>query len=74
MDSLPLIVVDEDALRFEEVEEVDLLTSLIKYLRDSALVCILNSTSDLMKFDKIVLLEKGKIVESGNPLDLIRDP
>ena len=74
LDSLPLIIVDEDALRFEEIEEVDLLTSLIKSLRDSALVCILNSTADLMKFDKIILLEKGKIIEFGHPLDLIRRP
>ena len=42
-----------------------------KYFNEQTIICIAHRLSTLKDMDKILVLEKGKIIDSGRPKDII---
>lgn len=43
-------------------------------LEGRTLIAVAHKLHTVMDFDRIVLIQKGKIIESGNPQDLLATP
>jgi ABC-type multidrug transport system fused ATPase/permease subunit len=65
-----ILVYEEDMLSDKEAENY--IDSLIKkYFQESTILCILHKLENLGNFDRVVIMEKGKIIEVGCPLKLL---
>lgn len=43
-------------------------------LEGRTLIAVAHKLHTVLDYDRIVLIDKGKIVESGNPRELVADP
>jgi len=68
----PIIIVDEDALFIEESPQIKLIDYLRDYLPYSTVICLQSTCEDLLSYEKIVVLDKGEVIEQGEPLNLIK--
>jgi ATP-binding cassette subfamily B protein len=68
----PEIVVFDDCLSAVDAKtEKEILANLYQYLKDRTAIIITHRIFSLLDFDRIVVLEEGKIVESGTHQELI---
>ena len=68
----PEIIVLDDCLSAVDAKtEKEILGNLYQYLRDKTAIIITHRIFSLFDFDRIVVLEEGRIVESGTHQQLI---
>lgn len=68
----PAMVVFDDCLSAVDAKtEKEIITNLNEYLKDKTAIIITHRIFSLLSFDKIVVLEEGKIVEQGTHQQLI---
>ena len=68
----PEIVVFDDCLSAVDAKtEKEILANLYQYLKDRTAIIITHRIFSLLDFDRIVVLEEGKIVESGTHQELL---
>ena len=68
-----ILLTYEDSLNFGKGVEVNLET-ISEALQDSTIICITNGSNNLYSFQKIFFLDAGKVIEQGNPRDLVANP
>ncbi len=69
-----VIVLDEATSSLDSQTEHDIQQDLERLLQGRTAIIIAHRLSTIMKADKIVVLEKGKIVQMGSHRELIRKP
>lgn len=68
----PVIILDEPSSALDPQAEMDIFTRLKELIKDRAALVISHRYSTVRMADKILVLEKGKIVEQGTHEELIR--
>ena len=68
----PILILDEPTSALDAKSESALLESLERLMRDRTTIVIAHRLSTIRNADKIVVLERGRVVEIGAHADLIR--
>ena len=67
-----ILLLYEESLEFGEGIELNL-SIISKILPDSTIICITKSILNIFSYDKIIFLDSGKVLETGNPNDLFEN-
>jgi ABC-type bacteriocin/lantibiotic exporter with double-glycine peptidase domain len=69
-----LAILDEPFRGLDRERRKELLTRARKLWRDATLLCITHDVSETQAFPRVVVIERGRVVEDGPPLKLMQDP
>ena len=68
----PILILDEPTSAIDAKAEAEIFDQLEKFEKNKTVIMISHRFSTVRKADKIYVVEKGKIVESGNHEDLMK--
>lgn len=68
----PILVLDEATSSLDTESEAVIQDALYQLFQNRTVIAIAHRLSTLRAMDRIVVLEEGRIVESGNPQDLLK--
>jgi ATP-binding cassette, subfamily B, bacterial len=68
----PIVVLDEATSSLDSASEVEIQRALEVLMRGRTVLAIAHRLSTVTKFDRIVVLQQGRIIEDGSPLELRR--
>jgi ATP-binding cassette subfamily B protein len=68
----PIILLDEATSALDTESEQAIQAALARLFRDRTVIAIAHRMSTLNAFDRIVVLDRGRIVEQGPPAELLR--
>ncbi len=68
----PILILDEATSSLDTESEKRILLSMNKLMKNKTVIVIAHRLSTLRKMDRIIVLDKGKIVEQGSPAELLR--
>ncbi len=66
----PLVILDEPFRGLDREKRRELLARAREYWRGSTLLCITHDLSETQGFDRVLVIEQGRIVEDGTPEQL----
>jgi ATP-binding cassette subfamily B protein len=69
-----LVILDEPFRGLDRERRRELLARSRKLWRDATFLCVTHDVGETMGFDRVVIMEGGRIVESGAPRELARRP
>jgi len=69
-----LAILDEPFRGLDRQKRRELLGRARDIWRDATLLCVTHDIEDTLAFDRVLVLEKGHLVEDGNPVVLSRTP
>lgn len=67
-----LVILDEPFRGLDRKRREELLSNSRHLWRDATLVCITHDVSETRGFERIIVLEQGRIVEDGEPAELVK--
>jgi ATP-binding cassette, subfamily B, bacterial len=70
----PIILLDEATSALDTESERLVQDALVRLVKGRTVIAIAHRLSSLKNFDRVVVLERGRIVEDGAPPDLLRRP
>jgi ABC-type bacteriocin/lantibiotic exporter with double-glycine peptidase domain len=68
-----LVIMDEPFRGLDPGQRHQMLERARAVWRDATLLCITHDISETQAFDRVLVVEDGRIVEHGNPFDLARE-
>jgi ATP-binding cassette, subfamily B, bacterial len=68
----PIILLDEATSSLDSDSERSIQEALVRLMRGRTVLAIAHRLSTLDSFDRIIVLERGRIVEDGSPAELLR--
>ena len=68
----PLIIVDEPFSALDPKTEHELLSTMLDVCADRTLIVITHHLAEIDRFDRVILLEDGKLALDGSPAGLMR--
>ena len=68
----PVILFDEATSALDTESEMVIMSALVRLMRDRTVVAVAHRLSTLAGFDRILVIEDGRIVEDGSAADLRR--
>ena len=66
-----IVIFDEATSSLDNNTEFKIQKNIHKYFNEQTIICIAHRISTLKDMNKILVIEKGKIVDSGTPEDII---
>ena len=70
----PEVLMIDDTLSSLDIDtELKIISNLKKYYKDKILIVVSSRVSTIFSFDKILVLDKGQLVESGDSSNLIKN-
>jgi ATP-binding cassette subfamily B protein len=68
----PIVILDEATSALDSASEIEIQRALEVLMRGRTVLAIAHRLSTVTKFDRIVVLQQGRIVEDGSPVELRR--
>ena len=68
----PIILLDEATSALDTESEQSIQEALMRLVKNRTVIAIAHRLSTLHSFDRIIVLERGRIIEDGAPQDLLR--
>ena len=69
-----LALLDEPFRGLDRAQRHELLLEARAWWRDTTLLCVTHDVSETRSFERVLVVEEGRIVEDGAPLELIAGP
>ncbi len=66
----PIIVLDEATSALDTESEIEIQRSLVRRMRNRTVIAVAHRLSTLASFDRVVVVQGGRIVEDGTPAQL----
>jgi ATP-binding cassette subfamily B protein len=70
----PIILLDEATSALDTESEQSIQEALMRLVRHRTVIAIAHRLSTLNSFDRIIVLDRGRILEDGSPRDLLARP
>lgn len=67
----PILILDEATSHLDSLTEHALITALDQFMRNKTTIVIAHRLSTLLKMDRILVFDDGKIIEDGTHLELL---
>jgi ABC-type bacteriocin/lantibiotic exporter with double-glycine peptidase domain len=67
-----LVIMDEPFRGLDRQQRHELLARARTFWRDATLICVTHDISETQAFDRVLVIEGGRLVEDGNPIDLAK--
>ena len=71
MHDAPLMLLDEPTEGLDATTESQMLELLAEVMRDKTLLMVTHRLRGLARFDQIIVMDNGQIIEQGNHADLL---
>jgi ATP-binding cassette subfamily B protein len=68
----PIIILDEATSALDTESEMEIQRALVEQMRDRTVIAVAHRLSTLVVFDRVIVLNGGRIVEDGTMLELRR--
>lgn len=68
----PILVLDEATSQLDTITEQEIQVALTDFMKDKTTVVIAHRLSTLLSMDRILVFDKGKIVQDGTHLELLQ--
>ncbi|NNM73186.1 ABC transporter ATP-binding protein [Enterovirga aerilata] len=68
----PIIVLDEATSALDTESEIEIQRSLVQRMRGRTVIAVAHRLSTLASFDRVIVIQNGRIVEDGTPAELRR--
>ena len=68
----PIILLDEATSALDTESEQSIQEALARLLKGRTVIAIAHRLSTLNSFDRIIVLERGRVIEDGDPAELLR--
>lgn len=68
----PIFLLDEPTSQLDAFTEHEVKASLYRFMKDKTTIAITHHLSTLCEMDRIIVLDRGKIVEEGTHCDLLK--
>lgn len=68
----PILILDEATSQLDSITEKEIQASLFKLMKDKTVIVIAHRLSTLMHMDRILVFDKGKIVQDGPHHELVK--
>lgn len=68
----PILILDEATSQLDSVTESDIQESLWELMQNKTTIIIAHRLSTLLRMDRIIVFDQGKIIEDGNHIELLK--
>ncbi len=72
LEDAPIVVLDEATSALDSLTEKQIQVAVFELIKDKTAIIIAHRLSTILRMDRIVVLEKGNIIEQGTHQDLLR--
>jgi ABC-type multidrug transport system ATPase subunit len=69
----PIMVIEDEAFNFPTLETSFFYNAFWDHLKNTTIITILSNFENLMKYDEVIIFDKGKIVEQDSPITLLKN-
>ncbi len=69
-----IVILDESTSALDAATEVGLHKQLVTAFASSTLITVAHRLSNLISYDRVLVMGEGKVLEDGNPRDLLKKP
>jgi ATP-binding cassette subfamily B protein len=66
----PIIVLDEATSALDTESEMEIQRSIVELMHDRTVIAVAHRLSTLSNFDRVIVVDQGRIVEDGKPAEL----
>lgn len=73
LENAPIVVMDEATSALDSLTEKKIQTALFNLIENKTAIIIAHRLSTILRMDRIIVLDKGKIIEQGNHQDLLEN-
>ena len=71
IEDYPIVLLDEPTASLDPISEKVYMSAVLNQMKNSTVVMIAHRLSTIKDFDRIIVMEKGQIIEEGNHLELM---
>ena len=71
LDDAPIVVLDEATSALDSITEQQIQTAIFELIKDKTAIVIAHRLSTVLKMDRIIVMDKGRIIEQGNHQQLL---
>jgi ATP-binding cassette subfamily B protein len=71
LDDAPIVVLDEATSALDSITEQQIQTAIFELIKDKTAIVIAHRLSTVLKMDRIIVMDKGRIIEQGNHQELL---
>lgn len=68
-----VLILDEATSALDNISQKEILNNLKEYIEDKIVIIIAHRLSTIKSADNIYVLDKGKVIESGNDKELLSE-
>ena len=71
LDDAPIVVLDEATSALDSITEQKIQTAIFELIKNKTAIVIAHRLSTVLKMDRIIVMDKGRIIEQGNHQELL---
>jgi ATP-binding cassette subfamily B protein len=71
LDDAPIVVLDEATSALDSITEQQIQTAIFELIKEKTAIVIAHRLSTVLKMDRIIVMDKGRIIEQGNHQQLL---
>ena len=71
LDDAPIVVLDEATSALDSITEQQIQEAIFELIKDKTAIVIAHRLSTVLRMDRIIVMDKGKIIEQGNHQQLL---
>ena len=74
LQNAPILILDEATSALDSESEILIEKALARLIKGKTVIAVAHRLSTLKNMDRIIVLDKGKIIEDGTPAELLQKP
>jgi ATP-binding cassette subfamily B protein len=72
LENAPIVILDEATSALDSITEKEIQTAIFELIEDKTAIVIAHRLSTILRMDRIIVLERGQIIEEGSHHELLK--